>query len=138
MKRFTTRRALSAVMATGMLAYGGVVILTPAIASAAPLAASCSTTVPNGSSGWCGLTGGTAANSALYGGQLTLTGDGQMLTIESQVNSSGVAPPSSWACLIVSTTATTDLAGAACATAGGTLVTWSGASTVLNLSVAGY
>jgi hypothetical protein len=129
------RRALVALSMTGAAALAGVA-LEPTAASAATVVPACTTTAAGGSSGWCALAQGSTANSAVYAGQLSLSDNGQYLTIQTEVIATAAAPANSYACLLVATAAsvTTDLGGSACATAGGVLVTWTGASDTIDLS----
>ena len=132
----TIRRIAATLLASGALAVSGGAILVPSIASATPVHTGCSPTYVNGTSGWCGLYPGNATDNVKDLGQVTLTGNAQLLTIQTLSVDSGAAPRTSSACLsfISSNQINHRLQDTQCTKAGGVWFTWTGPSTTINLT----
>ena len=77
----------------------GVTAVMVSSAGATPAHTGCATASVGETSGWCGLYPGNATGNAKELGQVTVSVDGQSLTIQTEDASSGAAPATSFACL---------------------------------------
>jgi hypothetical protein len=114
----------------------GVTAAMVSSAGATPAHTGCATASVGESSGWCGLYPGNATGNAKELGQVTVSGDGQSLTIQTEDASSGAAPATSFACLTAAdpTQITHRLQDTQCADAGGVWLPFTGGSLTVDLT----
>ncbi|MGO9909838.1 MAG: hypothetical protein ACLPQS_01555 [Acidimicrobiales bacterium] len=133
--RRVIRRWAPVALMSGSLVVG----FTAAIAGTAgatPAHTGCAAVSVGESSGWCGLYPGNATGNTKELGQVTVSGDGQSLVIQTEDASSGAAPATSFACLTATdpTQITHRLQDTQCGDEGGVWLPFTGGSLTVDLT----
>ena len=133
----TSSRFAASLLASTALTFGGFGLLSSGVASATPVHTGCGATSNGISSGWCNLYPGNASGNAKYLGQILLTNDATLLTIQTQSASDGSIPRTSFACLTLVDSATINhrLQAEQCTNKfNGVWVTWTGSSVTIDVT----
>jgi hypothetical protein len=128
-------RRLTLLALTGGLLAAGVTVGAGA-ALAGVSRTGCSDATVGQSSGWCGLYPGNAVNNAKELGLVTVSADGQSLTVQTQDAGMGGVPSTSFACLTAAASAqiTHRLQQTQCAAIGGVWFPFAGGSLTIDLT----
>jgi hypothetical protein len=124
------RQAVTVSLAAGLIAF----FATGASADVAHTG--CNAVAAGASSGWCGLYPGNATNNVRQLGQVSLSANGTLLTVQTSDASTGVLPATSFACLVFLAPAqiTHRLQDQQCAAAGGVWFPMPGGSESIDLT----
>jgi len=115
---------------------GMAVAFTPTPSGAAEPHSGCAAVSAGGNSGWCGLYPGDATSNVQDLGSVAVSSDGSTITVQTESVSTGMAPETSFACL-VSTPAsqiTKRLQDRHCTSANGIWLPFDGGSLSINLN----
>ena len=129
-------RTAMGIIAGGALALSGFGIMGANFASATPVHTGCAPVHTFASSGWCGLYPGNATNNVQDLGQVSLSSNTTMLTIQTQSVDNGTAPRTSFACItsVPADQITHRLQDTQCTKDGGVWITWTGPSITVDMS----